>query len=36
MNVQKSLDLLTKIAETENHPYQSKAKTLLPEVKNLK
>jgi tetratricopeptide (TPR) repeat protein len=36
MNVEKSTELLKKISETENHPYQSKAVSLLPELKTLK
>jgi hypothetical protein len=36
MNVKKSSEILKKISETENHPYQGKAATLLPEVSALK
>ena len=36
MNVKKSTEILKKISETENHPYQGKAATLLPEISALK
>jgi tetratricopeptide (TPR) repeat protein len=36
MNAQKSAELLQTISQAENHAYQSKASTLLPEVKTLK